>query len=142
MFNRLLLILPVAALVLSGCGDEPQPAGGAAPEATTAAPTSAPASSKAKPGVDAKGDVKIISCTPNAWTQDVTIEVTNSSAEAAKYVVGIDISGPDGKPTSDARFVDNRIEPGKTVTEKIPGGTPIKGAITCAVGEARRLPAQ
>ncbi|MCP3801598.1 hypothetical protein NLX83_20260 [Allokutzneria sp. A3M-2-11 16] len=138
MFNRLLFILPVAALLLSGCGDKTQPPAGAAPETTSAAaPTS-----KAKPGVDVKADVKITSCAANAWTQDVVIEVTNSSAEPAKYVVGVDISGPDGKPSSEARFVENRIEAGKTHTEKIPGDTPIKGAVTCAVGEARRLPAQ
>ncbi|WP_246843146.1 hypothetical protein [Allokutzneria sp. NRRL B-24872] len=138
MFKRLLILVPTTALLLTGCGDKAQTADAPPPPAaTSAAPTS-----KAKAGVDVKGDVKITSCTPNAWTQDVTIEVTNSSSEAAKYVVGIDISGPDGKPVSDARFVKNRIEPGKTVTERIPGGTPIKGAITCAVGEARRLPAQ
>ena len=141
MFNRLLFVLPAAALLLGGCGDKPQ-SSGAATEPAAAAPTSAAPTSKVKPGVDAKGDVKITSCTANAWTQDVVIEVTNSSAEAAKYVVGIDISGPDGKPASEARFVKNRIEAGKAVTEKIPGDTPIKGAVTCAVGEARRLPAQ
>jgi hypothetical protein len=69
--------------------------------------------------------------------ENVTIEVTNSTSEAAKYVVGIDIRDATGQAKSEARFVENRIEPGKTVTEEIPGDTPIDGDITCAVGEAK-----
>lgn len=125
--------MPVAALalVLTACADVKQAPVQDAPQTTTtkAAETSA------------VEDVKITKCETNGWTQTVGLEITNSSREAWKYVVGVRIKDESGA-TSEARFVENRIEPGKPHTEDIPGDTPLKGKITCEVEEAKRMAPQ
>ncbi|MGA6163884.1 hypothetical protein [Amycolatopsis magusensis] len=125
-----LAVAPTAlALLLSACGGQ-EPA----PQPTT--PAAAPSGD-----TDVKADVKIVSCDANAWTQDAAIEVTNSDSAPWKYVVGLTIKDSSGT-TSEARFVKNRVEPGQVIKESIPGDTPLKGEVTCAVSEAKRLPPQ
>ncbi|MFI6027797.1 hypothetical protein [Amycolatopsis magusensis] len=118
-----LAITPAAlALLLSACGGKdpaPQPSG----------------------NTDVKADVKIASCNANAWTQDAVIEVTNSDSAPWKYVVGLTIKDSSGTK-SEARFVKNRVEPGQVIKESIPGDTPLRGEVTCAVSEAKRMPPQ
>jgi hypothetical protein len=126
-----------AVLLIAGCGGETK----SSLQATPPAPTSAK-KADAKGYVDAPQDVKITKCVKTSWTQNVTIEVTNSTSEAAKYVVGVAIKDSGGRAKSEARFVQNRIEPGKTVTQEIPGDTPIDSDITCAVGEAKHKSAE
>lgn len=127
-----LLVCSALLLLVAGCGGEAQPS-----QATPTTETKTEAKADAKGYVSAPEDVKITKCDGESWTQEVTIEVTNNTGDAAKYVVGIDIKNAAGEIKSEARFVKNRIEAGQTVTETIPGDTPIEGAVTCAVQEAR-----
>ena len=127
----------VLALLLSGCGGK-DAAPAPAPAQSGATGTSTPSSTQ---DTNAAGDVKIKKCEKTSWTQNVDIEVTNSTGTPWKYVVGVTIKDTKGEK-SEANFVKNRIEPGKTVAEQIPGDTPLKGEITCSVGKAKRMPAQ
>jgi len=154
MNRRFRLALPVtllASLAAAGCGGEedspaaPVPAG---QPASQAAPKPAsggkelPEKDKAKGYTDASADVKITACSGDSYTQDVTIEVTNSFSEPQKYVVGIDIAAKGAEPSSEARFVKDRIEPGQTITESIPGDSPIDGEVECTVQEGKRKAAE
>ncbi|MBE1578267.1 hypothetical protein ACFORH_17565 [Amycolatopsis roodepoortensis] len=131
------VLLAVVALTLTACGEEKQPAGADVVQ-TGAATTGAPAS--AAPEADVAADVKVTECDSNSYTPKITIEVTNSTAEDARYAVTIAIKDADGKPSGEALFAKNRMTPGQTVTEEIPGDTPVKGKITCEVARAKRLP--
>ncbi|MFJ8913808.1 hypothetical protein [Amycolatopsis sp. NPDC102389] len=131
------VLLAVVALTLTACGEEKQPAGADVIQ-TGAATTEAPAS--AAPAEDVAADVKVTKCDSSSYTPKVTIEVTNSTGEDARYAVTIAIKDADGKASGEALFAKNRMTPGQKVTEEIPGDTPVKGKITCEVARAKRLP--
>ncbi|WP_037306017.1 hypothetical protein [Amycolatopsis orientalis] len=130
-------LLAVVALTLTACGDEKQPAGADVVQ-TGAASSAAPAS--ATPEADVAADVKVTKCDSDSYTPKVTIEVTNSTGEDARYAVTIAIKDAEGKDSGEALFAKNRMTPGQKVTEEIPGDTPVKGKITCEVARAKRLP--
>ncbi|WET82124.1 hypothetical protein P3102_13415 [Amycolatopsis sp. QT-25] len=125
-------LLAVVALTLTACGEERQPAG--ADVVQTSAATSA------APEADVAADVKVTECDSGSHTPKITIEVTNSTDEDARYAVTIAIKDADGKASGEALFAKNRMTPGQKVTEEIPGDTPVKGKITCEVARAKRLP--
>lgn len=131
------VLLAVVALTLTACGEEKQPAGADVVQ-TGAATSGAPAS--AAPEADVAADVKVTKCDSGSYTPKITIEVTNSTAEDARYAVTIAIKDADGKASGEALFAKNRMTPGQKVTEEIPGDTPVKGKITCEVARAKRLP--
>jgi len=131
------VLLAVVALTLTACGEEKQPAGADVIQ-TGAATSGAPAS--AAPEADVAADVKVTKCDSGGYTPKVTIEVTNSAGEDARYAVTIAIKDADGKASGEALFAKNRMTPGQKVTEEIPGDTPVKGKITCEVARAKRLP--
>ncbi|MFK0249806.1 hypothetical protein ACIQUM_34340 [Amycolatopsis azurea] len=130
------VLLAVMALTLTACGEEKQPAGADVIQ-TGAATSGAPASSAE---TDVAADVKVTKCDSGGYTPKVTIEVTNSTGEDARYAVTIAIKDADGKASGEALFAKNRMTPGQKVTEEIPGDTPVKGKITCEVARAKRLP--
>lgn len=119
------------ALLLAGCGGQDAPA-----QATP--PAAPPSSSSSAEDTSAADDVKITRCEQTSWAQKIDIEVTNSTDEPWRYVVGVAIKNAKGEK-SEARFVKNRIEPGAKVAEQIPGDTPLKGEITCEIAEAKRM---
>ncbi|HET6285321.1 MAG TPA: hypothetical protein VFG15_01055 [Amycolatopsis sp.] len=125
-------LLAVVALTLTACGEERQPAG--ADVVQTSAATSA------APEADVAADVRVTKCDSGSYTPKITIEVTNSTDEDARYAVTIAIKDADGKASGEALFAKNRMTPGQKVTEEIPGDTPVKGKITCEVARAKRLP--
>ncbi|WP_020637247.1 hypothetical protein [Amycolatopsis alba] len=125
-------LLAVVALTLTACGEEKQPAG------ADVIQTGAPAG--AAPEADVAADVKVTKCDSGGYTPKITIEVTNSTGEDARYAVTIAIKDADGKASGEALFAKNRMTPGQKVTEEIPGDTPVKGKITCEVARAKRLP--
>ncbi|UMP03876.1 hypothetical protein [Amycolatopsis sp. EV170708-02-1] len=126
------VLLAVAALTLTACGEEKQPPG--ADVIQTSAATGA------APETDVAADVKVTKCDSGGYTPKITIEVTNSTGEDARYAVTIAIKDAEGKASGEALFAKNRMTPGQTVTEEIPGDTPVKGKITCEVARAKRLP--
>ncbi|MBB5857052.1 hypothetical protein ACFQ05_29585 [Amycolatopsis umgeniensis] len=126
------VLLAVVALTLTACGEEKQPAG--ADVIQTSAPTSS------APEADVAADVKVTKCDSGSYTPKITIEVTNSTGEDARYAVTIAIKDAEGKESGEALFAKNRMTPGQKVTEEIPGDTPVKGKITCEVARAKRLP--
>ncbi|MEU8416273.1 hypothetical protein AB0C24_26100 [Amycolatopsis japonica] len=126
------VLLAVMALSLTACGEEKQPPG--ADVIQTGAATS-PA-----PEADVAADVKVTKCDSDSYTPKITIEVTNSTGEDARYAVTIAIKDAEGKAAGEALFAKNRMTPGQKVTEEIPGDTPVKGKITCEVARAKRLP--
>ena len=126
------VLLAVVALTLTACGEEKQPPGADVVQ-TSAAPSAAPEA-------DVAADVKVTKCDSGSYTPKITIEVTNSTAEDARYAVTIAIKDADGKASGEALFAKNRMTPGQKVTEEIPGDTPVKGKITCEVARAKRLP--
>ncbi|MFI7116328.1 hypothetical protein [Amycolatopsis sp. NPDC049868] len=126
------VLLAVVALTLTACGEERQPPG--ADVIQTSAATS-PA-----PEADVSADVKVTKCDSDSYTPKITIEVTNSAGEDARYAVTIAIKDAEGKAAGEALFAKNRMTPGQKVTEEIPGDTPVKGKITCEVARAKRLP--
>ncbi|CAM3900657.1 hypothetical protein KIPE111705_30640 [Kibdelosporangium persicum] len=142
--NRLAALAVPAALLalgLSGCGSKQD---GATPPpvqnqpGSSSQPTGAPGNTAAQEDTSAASDVKITKCVNKTYGQDVTLEVTNSTPLPQRYVVGVNIKDANGG-TSEARFAKNRMEPGQTVTQDIPGDTPLKGEVTCEIGEAKRL---
>lgn len=126
------VLLGVVALTLTACGEEKQPPG--ADVIQTSAATSA------APEADVAADVEVTKCDSNSYTPKITIEVTNSTGEDARYAVTIAIKDAEGKAAGEALFAKNRMTPGQKVTEEIPGDTPVKGKITCEVARAKRLP--
>ncbi|ONF64073.1 hypothetical protein [Amycolatopsis keratiniphila] len=124
------VLLGVVALTLTACGEEKQPPGADVIQ-TSAATSAAP---------DVAADVKVTKCDSNSYTPKITIEVTNSTGEDARYAVTIAIKDAEGKAAGEALFAKNRMTPGQKVTEEIPGDTPVKGKITCEVARAKRLP--
>ncbi|MFD6070568.1 MULTISPECIES: hypothetical protein [Amycolatopsis] len=126
------VLLAVVALTLTACGEEKQPPGADVVQ-TSAAPSAAPEA-------DVAADVKVTKCDSGSYTPKITIEVTNSTAEDARYAVTIAIKDAEGKASGEALFAKNRMTPGQKVTEEIPGDTPVKGKITCEVARAKRLP--
>ncbi|EHR51580.1 hypothetical protein SacmaDRAFT_3355 [Saccharomonospora marina XMU15] len=90
---------------------------------------------------DAAQDVKITSCEQTGYVPRAGLEVTNSTAELYRYAVTVTISNPNGEST-EAYFVEGKLRPGQTVTETIPGSTPVPGEVSCEVSEAKRLPPQ
>ncbi|MFI9456204.1 hypothetical protein [Amycolatopsis sp. NPDC052450] len=128
------VLLAVVALTLTACGEEKQPAG------ADVVQTSAAQTGSAAPAEDVAADVKVTKCDSNSYTPKITIEVTNSTGEDARYAVTIAIKDADGKASGEALFAKNRMSPGQKVTEEIPGDTPVKGKITCEVARAKRLP--
>ncbi|MFC3449088.1 hypothetical protein [Amycolatopsis speibonae] len=131
------VVLAAVALTLTACGEEKQPAGADVIQ-TGAATSGAPAS--AAPETDVAADVKVTKCDSGSYTPKITIEVTNSTGEDARYAVTIAIKDADGKASGEALFAKNRMTPGQKLTEEIPGDTPVKGKITCEVARAKRLP--
>ncbi|EME59835.1 hypothetical protein [Amycolatopsis decaplanina] len=131
------VLLTVVAVTLTACGEEKQPPGADVVQ-TGAAQTGSAAS--AAPEADVAADVKVTKCDSDGYTPKITIEVTNSTAEDARYAVTIAIKDADGKASGEALFAKNRMTPGQKVTEEIPGDTPVKGKITCEVARAKRLP--
>ncbi|WP_414937645.1 hypothetical protein [Amycolatopsis sp. cmx-11-51] len=132
------VFLAVMALTLTACGDEKQPAGADVIQTGAAATGSATAS--AAPETDVAADVQVMKCDSNSYTPKVTIEVTNSTGEDARYAVTIAIKDAEGKASGEALFAKDRMTPGEKVTEEIPGDTPVKGKISCEVARAKRLP--
>ncbi|RSM61275.1 hypothetical protein DMH03_21535 [Amycolatopsis sp. WAC 01376] len=128
------VLLAVVAMTLTACGEEKQPAG------ADVVQTSAAQTGSAAPAEDVAADVKVTKCDSNSYTPKITIEVTNSTGEDARYAVTIAIKDADGKASGEALFAKNRMSPGQKVTEEIPGDTPVKGKITCEVARAKRLP--
>ncbi|RSM86645.1 hypothetical protein DMH04_13470 [Kibdelosporangium aridum] len=138
--NRLaVLAVPAAllALALSGCGSKET--GSPVPVQNQNQPGTPAAATDTKEDTSAASDVKITQCLNKSYGQDVTLEVTNSTAQDQRYVVGVNITDASGGK-SEARFAKNRMTPGQTITEKIPGDTPLKGEVKCEIGEAKRLP--
>jgi hypothetical protein len=132
------VLLAVTTLTLTACSEEKQPAGADVIQTSAAATGSASAS--AAPDLDAAADVQVMKCDSNSYTPKVTIEVTNSASEDARYAVTIAIKDATGKESGEALFAKNRMTPGQKVTEEIPGDTPVKGKISCEVARAKRLP--
>ncbi len=132
------VVVAAVALVVTACGEEKQPAGSDV-VVTSSAADSGPAPSET-PTPDVAADVKITSCDGTGYSPKVVIVVTNSTSEDARYAVTIAIKDADGKSSGEALFAKNRMTPGQTVTEEIPGDTPVKGKITCEVAAAKRLP--
>ncbi|WP_410579077.1 hypothetical protein [Amycolatopsis sp. lyj-108] len=128
------VLLAVVAMTLTACGEEKQPAG------ADVVQTSAAQTGSAAPAEDVAADVKVTKCDSGSYTPKITIEVTNSTGEDARYAVTIAIKDADGKASGEALFAKNRMSPGQKVTEEIPGDTPVKGKITCEVARAKRLP--
>lgn len=142
--NRLaVLAVPAAllALALSGCGKQDGTAVPAPANQPGNTPSSAPVATGGKEDTSAAEDVKIAKCEKTSYTQKVLLEITNGTPTPWKYVVGVRITDDQGG-SSEARFVENRIDPGKTHTEEIPGDTPLKGTIKCEIEEAKRMTAQ
>ncbi|KZB80682.1 hypothetical protein [Amycolatopsis regifaucium] len=133
------VLFAVLALTLTACGEEKQPAGSDVVQ-TGGATSAAPGATSAAAEADVAADVKVTKCDSNSYTPKITIEVTNSSSEDARYAVTIAIKDAEGKASGEALFAKNRMTPGQTVTEEIPGDTPVKGKITCEVARAKRLP--
>ncbi|RSN62784.1 hypothetical protein DMH01_09070 [Amycolatopsis sp. WAC 04182] len=129
------VLLAVVALTLTACGEEKQPAGADVVQTSAAQQTAS-----AAPEADVAADVKVTKCDSDSYTPKITIEVTNSTAEDARYAVTIAIKDAEGKASGEALFAKNRMTPGQKVTEEIPGDTPVKGKITCEVARAKRLP--
>ncbi|WP_410654853.1 hypothetical protein [Amycolatopsis sp. lyj-112] len=132
------VLLAAMALTLTACSEEKPPAGSDVIQTSAAATGSATAS--AAPDMDAAADVQVMKCDSNSYTPKVTIEVTNSTGEDARYAVTIAIKDATGKESGEALFAKNRMTPGQKVTEEIPGDTPVKGKISCEVARAKRLP--
>ncbi|MEV7555823.1 hypothetical protein AB0N89_39920 [Amycolatopsis sp. NPDC089917] len=132
------VLLAAVTMTLAACGEEKQPAG--ADVIQTGAAQTGSATASAAPEADAAADVKVTECDSGSYTPKVTIEVTNSTGEDARYAVTIAIKDADGKASGEALFAKNRMTPGQKVTEEIPGDTPVKGKITCEVARAKRLP--
>ncbi|OLZ46957.1 hypothetical protein [Amycolatopsis keratiniphila] len=122
------VLLGVVALTLAACGEEKQPPGADVIQTSAA------------PEADVAADVEVTKCDSNSYTPKITIEVTNSTGEDARYAVTIAIKDAEGKAAGEALFAKNRMTPGQKVTEEIPGDTPVKGKITCEVARAKRLP--
>ncbi|WP_409492430.1 hypothetical protein [Amycolatopsis sp. cmx-11-12] len=134
------VLLAVMALTVTACGEEKQPAGADVIQTSAAATGSAAATASAAPDMDAAADVQVMKCESTSYTPKVTIEVTNSTGEDARYAVTIAIKDAEGKASGEALFAKNRMTPGQKVTEEIPGDTPVKGKISCEVARAKRLP--
>ncbi|MFC0110587.1 hypothetical protein [Kibdelosporangium aridum] len=140
--NRLaVLAVPTAllALALSGCGSKETGSPVPVQNENQNQPGTSAAATDTKEDTSAAADVKITQCLNKSYGQDVTLEVTNSTTQDQRYVVGVNITDAAGGK-SEARFAKNRMTPGQTITEKIPGDTPLKGEIKCEIGEAKRLP--
>lgn len=131
------VLLAAVALTVTACGEAKQPAG--ADVIQTGAATSGSAASAA-PEADVAADVKVTSCVTGSYSPKITIEVTNSTSEDARYAVTIGIKDSSGNPAGEALFAKNRMTPGQKVTEEIPGDTAVKGKITCEIARAKRLP--
>ncbi len=135
------VLLAVLTLSLTACSEEKPPAGSDVIQTSAAATTeSAPASAPAGSDLEAADDVQVMKCESTSYTPKVTIEVTNSTGEDARYAVTIAIKDSTGKESGEALFAKNRMTPGQKVTEEIPGDTPVKGKISCEVARAKRLP--
>ncbi|WP_181772715.1 hypothetical protein [Amycolatopsis pittospori] len=134
------VLLAVTTLTLTACSEEKLPAGSDVIQTSAASTGSPAASASAAPDMDAAADVQVMKCDSNSYTPKVTIEVTNSTSEDARYAVTIAIKDATGKASGEALFAKNRMTPGQKVTEEIPGDTPVKGKISCEVARAKRLP--
>lgn len=135
--------LAVLALLVSACGSGAE-AGDRADQADQADRTARERTSSAAPAPqerEAAQDVEITSCERTAYVPTAGLEVTNSTSEVYRYAVTVKISNAEGDST-DAYFVERSLEPGKTVTEQIPGSNPVPGEVHCEVSEAKRLPPQ
>ncbi len=132
------VLLAVLALSLTACSEEKQPPGSDVIQ--TSAAETGPATASAAPEADVAADVQVMKCESTSYTPKVTIEVTNSTGEDARYAVTIAIKDAEGKASGEALFAKNRMTPGQKVTEEIPGDTPVKGKISCEVARAKRLP--
>ncbi|MFE6611063.1 hypothetical protein [Amycolatopsis sp. NPDC057786] len=129
------VLLAIVAMTMTACSEEKQPAGADVVQTSAARQTGS-----AAPEADVAADVKVTKCDAGSYTPKITIEVTNSTAEDARYAVTIAIKDAEGKASGEALFAKNRMTPGQKVTEEIPGDTPVKGNITCEVARAKRLP--
>lgn len=138
---RLAGALAGLAVLVSACGSGAEAGDDQAEGTDRTVPEETSSAAPAPQERAAEQDVKITSCEQTAYVPRATLEVTNSTSEVYRYAVTVTITNSKGDST-DAYFVERSLQPGKTVTEQIPGSTPVPGEVDCEVTEAKRLPPQ